>query len=157
MSRWNTLTQCALAVLLPVLRPGTATAEPDALDTERAMAKARFAADQATPAELTRQLVEAVRDWQQRQYDKYCAGTITPDLALEPSMFLMKAELLAQVRPSPRPLLEQTWRQTWQASELAESKYRAGRASIADVGQTRAERLTVELELARLREKKPEK
>src|SRR5262249_15776385 len=60
------LATCSLVVLLFLCRPGTAAAQPgaapDPLDADRAMAKARFAADQTTFADLARQRVEAAEE-----------------------------------------------------------------------------------------------
>jgi hypothetical protein len=166
MFKWNALAPYAVAGLVSLLRPGIVAAQPDGLDLEvdKAMAKARFAVDQAKPAELARQMVQAARDVYEFQLAKYRFGTIQPEALFESELLLRRAQLAVKEDTTPGtgrinsgPVLEAAWRQAWHADELARSKYRAARVTIADVSQTSIYRLALEIELARLRENKPEK
>src|SRR5260370_29451125 len=154
MSRWSILVACGL-----VLRPGSAAAQPDSLDDDRAMAKARFAADQATLAELTQQRVKGLK----AAWDEYREMTGPPPLysigppppVREHSIPLLQAELALRREDDLGRLLELAWRIALQLDETEHASYLAGRATLADAVAARGNRLAAELDLLRLPERKP--
>jgi hypothetical protein len=144
MSRRTVSATCALAVLLSLLRAAPAAAQPDPLDVDRAMARARFEADQATFAELGRQRVEAAdvirRAWMQPP-PPFIDG---PDIGTEALMPLLRAELDRTGEAGAGPILELVWRLTREHETKQQSKLNAGRIGVPEYLDTRIDRLEVQ-------------
>jgi hypothetical protein len=157
MSKWNPAAAFAWAVVAIPCYTGPARAYDDQLDESRELAKARFAADQAKPLDWLRLRVEAARLVYGEMRDRYEAGTITPEAYLAASVRLVEALQAATGQADSAAIAELAWRMAWLADEAAQFRYAAGRATKVDTGTTRDQRLRAEMELLRLRERKPEK
>src|SRR5262249_15416456 len=146
------LATCSLVVLLFLCRPGTAAAQPgappDPLDVDRAMARARLAADQATFADLARQRVEAAEEshYHCMHPNPWLCGP-EYDCVRGALVCLLPAALARSGEAGAGPTLEMLWRHAWMFETKEESKWACGRISIAEYLDSRFSRL--ELQKAR--------
>jgi hypothetical protein len=143
-----------VVVLVLVLAPVPVAAQPDPLDEDREMARARFAADQATFAELARQQAEAARQLYRERMHEYEAGRIIPDRMLSAAVRLLHAEQAPKGEAGDGPVLELAWRRAWLAERFARSGFESGRNSITEYWRARLERL--ELQRSRAAQKNAE-
>jgi hypothetical protein len=112
---------------------------------------AKFTAVSTPRLELARARRDAARWEFQERYDKYRAGApdTTLDLLLEAAEHDTDAELVLCDKPSERVgVWSRRWEFAWEAERIVTAKYRVGRASLADLMQTRADRLSAEIRLA---------
>src|SRR5437879_1164614 len=127
MSRWLVLTAIVLVFVLSLIRPGRVLAQDDLLDHDRAMARARFEAEQATLTELAQQRVAAVRTAYEETFTKYRFGRTPPSAASEALLSLQEAELALKGDAAVGPVLEVAWRHAWITEDMAQSKLKIGR------------------------------
>jgi hypothetical protein len=156
--------QLALARLDPAKRLGApfATAEllagqDDPLDRLKELARGRFEAEEMTPEEVVRAWREAARKVHQAHFDEVQCGRMTPDTLLPSFAQLSRAEQARRGEEGRAAILEASWRLAWQVDQISQADYRRGRIGFGETLETTYHRLAAEMELARLRERKPEK
>lgn len=118
----------------------------------RALAEAKFAAEQSDPATLRRSRADAARYGARARVQEYLAGRATLDVALYAA--LDAAEAIARVSRDdidPAVVAAARWEVALLAEEVTAARHRNGTAGIADLAQVRAARLRAELTWLRAR------
>jgi hypothetical protein len=113
---------------------------------EKELARARFEALHAAPADLARDRREAAREGYRARAEEFLAGRGTLDLLLQALRQLTEADLAVDPNPPERAAaLESSWAQAWEIEKINEARYDAGRVPVADLLATRYVRLDAEV------------
>jgi hypothetical protein len=130
---------------------------PEPLDQLRDLARSRFEAEQMASREVGREWREAARLVVRIRFDECRSGRVVPNALLEPCYRQSQAERSLPGEEDQAALLEAAWRLAWRLDQISQSAYQVGRIATGDAAEMTAHRLAAEMELARLRERKPEK
>jgi hypothetical protein len=120
----------------------------DALVTNKALARARFAAEKATADELLRQSYEAAQEMYEARLKEFLAARGTADILLEASALVSEAKhALTGTEADRRAALERRWQACTEAEELNRLRYESGRIPDYEYMQARHARLDAEIRL----------
>jgi hypothetical protein len=116
------------------------------LDGLQALARARFEADQADPADLARARAQAARIACRDRRQQNLAGRGTYDLYHDSILRRWQAELAVVGAEGAAGVTERAWREAREFEETTDARFAAGRISTVDLGLTRDLRLRLQLE-----------
>ncbi len=127
--------------------------DDDFLERHKELARARFQAEQTSPAERARERYDAAHLEVEARVQELMAGRIYLDVLLESTHRLFQAQRDLRGEAELAPVLENLWRLTWYTEAIYQAKLAAGTAKIADASHSTENRLEVERQLARLKER----
>jgi hypothetical protein len=127
--------------------------DDDFLERHKELARARFQAEQTSPAERAHERYDAAHLEVEARVQELMAGRITLDLLLESTHRLFQAQRDLGGEAELAPVLESVWRIAWYTETIFQAKLAAGTAKIADTYHSTEHRLEVERQLSRLKER----
>lgn len=140
--------------LLPRVGPDdlSATDLDPANDFRKDLAEAKRTALHTDPREVDRQKAAVARTWYRAQMEEYLAGRGTLFIILEAVLSLADAEAAVADRPEDWvAAFEAGWARTWLIDQIGESRFAAGRVSVADHLAARGARLAAQARWLRAR------
>jgi hypothetical protein len=130
------------------------------LDVLRALASARLEAEQTSVEEVARMRVQGIYEAFEDLAHPYLGGRSSAApldrqeiIDFERTMY--EAELAVGGEQGRAAALEASWRRIWAEDRRTQAKYEGGTAALEHFGLMRGRRLEIEMELARLRDKRP--